>query len=37
MRIGFILECTLGGPDAVIYPYVANKLCPQLIIENQKL
>jgi hypothetical protein len=34
MKIGFILECTLGGPDAVIYPYVAKRLCDALEIEK---
>lgn len=34
MKVGFILECTLGGPDAVIYPYVAAQLCNALEIEK---
>ncbi len=34
MKIGFILECTLGGPDAVIYPYVAKKICEALEIDK---
>jgi hypothetical protein len=34
MKIGFILECSLNGPDALIYPWVAKKICPHLEIEK---
>lgn len=34
MKIGFILECTAKGPDADIYPYVAQQLCSSLTIEK---
>ena len=34
MKVGFIVECTLGGPDAKIYPYVAKQLCDALVIEK---
>jgi hypothetical protein len=34
MKIGMILECTLSGPDVAVYTYVANQLCPQLVIEK---
>lgn len=34
MKIGFILECSPKGPDADIYPYLANRFCPNLIIEK---
>jgi len=36
MKVGFILECRTGGPDAVIYKYVAEKLCAALEIEKPK-
>lgn len=32
MKVGFILECSIKGPDAEIYPYVALRLCPKLEI-----
>ncbi len=34
MKIGFILECSPKGPDADIYPYLANKFCPGLEIAK---
>lgn len=34
MKVGFILECSLGGPDAIIYPYVAKEICKALEIEK---
>lgn len=34
MKVGFILECRPGGPDASVYKYVAEKLCPSLVIEK---
>jgi hypothetical protein len=34
MKVGFILECQTGGPDASIYKYVAEKLCSSLFIEK---
>jgi hypothetical protein len=34
MKVGFILECALAGPDAEIYPYVAKKLCPNVEIAK---
>lgn len=34
MKIGFVLECSPGGPDAIVYPFVANKICPALQIEK---
>lgn len=34
MKVGFILECQTGGPDASIYKYVAEKLCESLLIEK---
>src|SRR5947209_3667350 len=36
MKVGFILECKLNGPDAVIYPYLARKFCPSIEIEKPK-
>ena len=32
MKVGFILECSPKGPDAIIYPYLAKKLCPDIAI-----
>lgn len=32
-----ILECTLMGPDADIYPYLAKRFCPRLIIEKSDI
>ena len=34
MKIGLIVECALGGPDASVYQYVASKICPNLEIEK---
>jgi len=34
MKIGMILECSPKGPDAKIYPYLAQKFCPALEIEE---
>ncbi len=34
MRIGLVLECMRGGPDASVYPYVINKICPNIIIDS---
>lgn len=34
MKVGFIVECTLEGPDAKIYPYVAKQLCDALETEK---
>lgn len=34
MKVGFIVECSIGGPDAKIYPYVAKQLCNTLVIEK---
>src|ERR1700736_6385447 len=34
MKIGFVLECTLNGPDSQIYPWVAQKICPHLEIAK---
>jgi len=34
MKIGFVLECQPKGPDAAIYPYLANFFCPELEIEK---
>jgi hypothetical protein len=34
MKIGFILECQPKGPDADIYPYLANVFCPGLELEK---
>ncbi len=36
MKVGFILECSKDGPDAVIYPYLANKFCSVLEMFPQK-
>jgi hypothetical protein len=30
MKVGMVLECTKGGPDAKIYPYVLQRLCPAM-------
>jgi len=38
MKVGFVLECSTKGPDADIYPYLANKFCPNLeIIKPETL
>lgn len=34
MKAGLILECRTGGPDAIIYKYVANEICKKLKIEK---
>ena len=34
MKIGFVLECTLKGPDAIIYPSVFSKLCGTVELEK---
>ncbi len=34
MKIGFILECSTKGPDADIYPYLANFFCSNLILAS---
>jgi hypothetical protein len=34
MKVGFILECQLGGCDAIIYKSIAQKLCAKLQIEK---
>ena len=34
MKVGFILECRPGGPDVSVYRYVAEKLCPSIVIEK---
>ncbi|MBS1520578.1 MAG: hypothetical protein JST50_06250 [Bacteroidetes bacterium] len=44
MKVGFILECSPQGPDADIYPYLANIFCkklellkPETLINKQRL
>ena len=34
MKVGFILECGPGGPDASVYTYVAEELCKLLVFEK---
>jgi hypothetical protein len=44
MKVGFILECSPQGPDALIYPYLANLFCkkleltkPETLVNKQRL
>jgi len=44
MKIGFVLECSPQGPDAAIYPYLANFFCetievakPETLTNKQNL
>jgi|ERR1700733_1748829 len=37
MRIGFVLECSAKGPDADIYPYLANLFCSNLELKKQDI
>lgn len=34
MKVGFVLECSIKGPDASIYPYLAKKFCPTIEIAK---
>jgi hypothetical protein len=36
MKIGFVLECSLNGPDATIYPDVLKKLCGEAYFLKPK-
>jgi hypothetical protein len=36
MKIGLILECRPGGPDADVYKYVAERLCKKFEIDKPK-
>lgn len=36
MKIGFVLECSLSGPDAIIYPDVFKKLCEKVDLLKPK-
>lgn len=44
MKVGFVLECSPKGPDAEIYPYLANVFCknleltkPETLVNKQRL
>lgn len=36
MKIGFILECTLGGADMQICRFVAERQCPAFVLEDRQ-